>query len=329
MKTPTTTTKEQQQQQPLLGKYILGRLLGRGTFAKVYHARSTAAAASEVAIKVIDKSKLPSAASARVLSEVSAMRALKNHPNIVNLREVMATKTKIYLVMDYVQGGDLHSTLIRKGGRLSEILARKYFAQLVTTLRFCHSLGVAHRDVKPQNLLLDRDGSLKVSDFGLSALGDILSLRTACGTPAYTAPEVLAMRGYDGARADAWSCGVILYVFIAGRLPFDDSNIGLMYRKIRRREFGFPGWFPPQARRVVLRLLDPNPETRIGLDAVAELAWLKRRASDVRCGGVGLGEEKAMMARVVMRRWETEEEVCGGGGVSGRGVGGEGGGGWG
>lgn len=119
-----------------------------------------------------------------------------------------------------------------------------------------------------------------MSDFGLSALPEQLRddglLHTACGTPAYTAPEVLRRKGYDGARADAWSCGVILYVMLAGRLPFDDSNLALMCRKVQRREYEVPSCFSPPARRVISRLLDPNPDTRLTLDALVDLPWFKK-----------------------------------------------------
>lgn len=190
------------------------------------------------------------------------MRRLQNHPNVLKIQEVMATKTKIYLVMEYAAGGELFGKLRR--GRLTESAARRYFQQLVSALHFCHQNGVAHRDVKPQNLLLDRDGNLKVSDFGLSALPEQIKngmLHTACGTPAYTAPEVVARRGYDGAVADAWSCGVILFVLLAGYLPFDDSNLLAMYKKVNRRDYQFPSFVSKPARSLIYQLLDPNPKT--------------------------------------------------------------------
>ncbi|KAJ6846694.1 putative CBL-interacting protein kinase 7 [Iris pallida] len=290
--------RQQDHQEPhdlLLGKYELGRLLGRGTFAKVYSARplsdpspSPSEPSSTVAIKVLDKPHLLSSGVApMVLREVSAMRRLSSHPNILRLHEVMATKSKIYLVMEHARGGELLSRLARHG-RLPEPAARRYFHQLLSALRFCHAHGITHRDVKPENLLLDRHGNLKLSDFGLSALPDQLRhdglLHTACGTPAYTAPEVVRARargGYDGAKADAWSCGVFLFVLLAGSLPFDDSNLPLMYRKIHRRDYRFPPWFSSAAKRVVSSLLDPNPETRISIDGVMELPWLMRRAYSV------------------------------------------------
>ncbi|XP_010274219.1 PREDICTED: CBL-interacting serine/threonine-protein kinase 4-like [Nelumbo nucifera] len=261
----------------LLGKYRLGRVLGRGSFAKVYHARSLADDA-DIAIKVIDKRKVANTTmEPRIIREISVMHRLR-HPNVVRIHEVMATKSKIYLVMEYAEGGELLSKISRHG-RLTEPTARRYFQQLVLALHFCHRSGVVHRDIKPQNLLLDHEDNLKVSDFGLSALSERLNnglLHTACGTPAYTAPEVVASMGYDGTKADAWSCGVILFVLLAGFLPFNDANLTGMYRKMQRREFQFPSWFSKPAKWVIVRLLDPNPETRISIQGLIEVSWFKK-----------------------------------------------------
>jgi serine/threonine protein kinase len=262
----------------ILNKYKLGRLLGRGSFAKVYHAECLADN-STVAVKVIDKpSAIVAAMESNIVREVSAMRRLNHHPNILKLHEVMATKSKIYLVMELAEGGELFAKLARKG-KFSETVSRRYFQQLVSTLRFCHKNGVAHRDLKPQNLLLDESGNLKVSDFGLSALPEQLSnglLHTACGTPAYTAPEVLRRKGYDGAKADAWSCGVILFVFMSGSLPFDDRNLPNMYRKIYNRDFEIPEGISKPARNLICRLLDPNPVTRMSLEDLMNNNWFKK-----------------------------------------------------
>uniref|UniRef100_A0A5B6Z4C5 non-specific serine/threonine protein kinase n=1 Tax=Davidia involucrata TaxID=16924 RepID=A0A5B6Z4C5_DAVIN len=264
----------------ILGKYQLSRLLGRGSFAKVYHGRSLSDNTA-VAVKVIDKAKTVDANATmepRIVREVAAMRRLNNHPNILKIHEVMATKTKIYLVMELAQGGDLFAKLARRG-RFTEKATRLYFQQLVSALHFCHQNGVTHRDIKPQNLLLDQAGNLKVSDFGLSALPEQLKnglLHTACGTPAYTAPEVFRRQGYDGAKADAWSCGVILFVFLAGFLPFDDSNIPNMYQKIRRREFQFPSWISKPAKYIISQLLDPNPNTRMSIETLMGRPWFKK-----------------------------------------------------
>lgn len=261
----------------LLGKYELGRLLGRGSFAKVHQAKSLADG-STVAIKIIDKAGMDPEMEPRIIREVAAMRRLQNHPNVLKIHEVMASKTKIYLVMEIAAGGELFGKVLRHG-RLTEQAARRYFSQLISALRFCHQNGIAHRDVKPQNLLLDRNGNLKVSDFGLSALPEQLKnglLHTACGTPAYAAPEVARRKGYDGAKADAWSCGVILFVLLAGFLPFDDSNLAAMYKKISRREYQFPSWLSKHAKAVIYQLLDPNPGTRMSIEKLMETSWFKR-----------------------------------------------------
>ena len=262
------------------GKYELGRLLGHGTFAKVYHARNLRNGES-VAMKVVAKDKVVKVGMMeQVKREISVMKKVI-HPNIVQLHEVMASKSKIYLAMEYVRGGELFSKISK--GRLREDAARSYFQQLISAVDFCHSRGVYHRDLKPENLLLDERGNLKVTDFGLCALSDHSQqdglLHTACGTPAYVAPEVIAKRGYDGAKADIWSCGVVLFVLLAGFLPFQDDNLIAMYKKIYRGDFKCPPWFSPEARRVVLRLLDPNPNTRITISKLKETSWFKKSNS--------------------------------------------------
>lgn len=261
----------------LMRRYELGRLLGQGTFAKVYYARSLVTNQS-VAIKVIDKEKIVKVGLIdQIKREISIMRLVK-HPNVIELYEVMATKTKIYFVMEYAKGGELFNKVAK--GKLKEDVARKYFQQLINAVDFCHSRGVYHRDIKPENLLLDENDNLKVSDFGLSALAECKRqdglLHTTCGTPAYVAPEVINRKGYDGAKADIWSCGVVLYVLLAGYLPFHDSNLMELYRKIDKADFKFPSWFTPEVRKLLSKILDPNPSTRISIGKIKESSWFKK-----------------------------------------------------
>lgn len=261
----------------LFDKYELGKLLGCGAFAKVYHARNVVTGQS-VAIKAVSKQKVMKGGFiGQIKREISIMRRL-HHPRVVKLLEVLATKTKIYFVMEFAKGGELFAKVAK--GRFSEDLSRKYFQQLITAVGYCHARGVFHRDLKPENLLLDENWDLKVSDFGLSAVNDQIQsdglLHTLCGTPAYVAPEILGKKGYDGAKADVWSCGVILYVLIAGYLPFNDTNLMVMYRKIYRGQFRFPKWTSPDLRRFLSRLLDANPETRITVDEILRDPWFKQ-----------------------------------------------------
>ncbi|XP_057738699.1 CBL-interacting serine/threonine-protein kinase 25-like [Arachis stenosperma] len=261
----------------VFGKYEMGRLLGKGTFAKVYYGKQIATGES-VAIKVINKEQVKREGMMEQIKREISVMGLVKHPNIVELKEVMATKTKIFFVMEYVRGGELFAKISK--GKLKEDVARKYFQQLISAIDFCHSRGVSHRDLKPENLLLDDDENLKISDFGLSALPEQLRydglLHTQCGTPAYVAPEVLRKRGYDGSKADTWSCGVILYVLLAGFLPFRDENLMTMYNKVLRAEFQFPPWFSPEARRLISKIMVADPERRTTIPAIMRSPWFRK-----------------------------------------------------
>ncbi|KAJ7964305.1 Non-specific serine/threonine protein kinase [Quillaja saponaria] len=267
----------------LFGKYELGKLLGCGAFAKVYHGRNVQTGQS-VAVKIISKKKISGTSlMANIKREITIMRRL-NHPHIVNLFEVLATKSKIFFVMEFAKGGELFAKISK--GRFSEDLSRKYFQQLISAVGYCHLRGIFHRDLKPENLLLDENGNLKVSDFGLSALADQIRpdglLHTLCGTPAYVAPEILTKKGYNGAKVDVWSCGIILYVLNAGYLPFNDPNLMNMYKKIYKGEFRCPKWMSADLRRFLSRLLDTNPETRITVDEILRDPWFRKGYKEIK-----------------------------------------------
>jgi len=144
---------------------------------------------------------------------------------------------------------------------------------------------VYHRDIKPDNLLVDEHGNLKVADFGLSAHADTARreglLHTVCGTPLYVPPEVFARRGYDGAKADAWSCGIVLFVLAAGRKPFRDDDFITLYRTICRGDYRCPRTFSPDLVRIVRRLLQPNPAHRITLPQIMETEWFKKGFKEI------------------------------------------------
>ncbi|KAL7093508.1 hypothetical protein ACP275_11G044400 [Erythranthe tilingii] len=259
-----------------VGKYELGRTIGEGTFAKVKFAQSTETGES-VAIKVLAKSTiLKHKMVDQIKREISIMKIVR-HPCIVKLHEVLSSHTKIYIVLEFVTGGELFDKIVQHG-RISENESRRYFQQLIDAVSHCHSKGVYHRDLKPENLLLDSKGNLKVSDFGLSALPQqgVDLLHTTCGTPNYVAPEVLSNQGYDGAAADVWSCGVILYVIMAGYLPFDEPDLPSLYNKIIAAQFSCPFWFSPAATSLIHKILDPNPETRIKIGGIKRDPWFQK-----------------------------------------------------
>lgn len=269
-KVPPTRTRTR------VGKYELGKTIGEGSFAKVKLAKNVENG-DYVAIKILDRDHvLKHKMMDQLKREISAMKII-NHPNVIKIFEVMASKTKIYIVLELVNGGELFDK-IATHGKLKEDEARSYFQQLINAVDYCHSRGVYHRDLKPENLLLDTNGVLKVSDFGLSTYSqqeDEL-LRTACGTPNYVAPEVLNDRGYVGSSSDIWSCGVILFVLMAGYLPFDEPNLTSLYRRIGRAEFKCPSWFSPGAKKLLQSILNPNPITRIKIPEILEDEWFRK-----------------------------------------------------
>ncbi|KAL6008840.1 CBL-interacting serine/threonine-protein kinase 1 [Asimina triloba] len=302
-----------------LGKYELGRTLGEGNFGKVKLARNVETGQA-FAVKILEKKRiLDLKIDDQLIREIGTLKLLK-HPNVVRLYEalssyksmlgnyscshtysvlqllkkqtnpspargtwpceVIASKTKICMVLEYVTGGELFDKIARRRW-LPEDECRKVFQQLIDAVSYCHNKGVFHRDLKPENVLVDARGNIKISDFGLSALPQHFRvdglLHTTCGSPNYVAPEVIANRGYDGATADLWSCGVILYVALTGCLPFDDNNMVVLYQKINKGRPRFPSssQISAGARNMVWRILDPNPKTRISIAEIKEDAWFK------------------------------------------------------
>ncbi|KAG4990866.1 hypothetical protein JHK82_024357 [Glycine max] len=260
-----------------LGKYELGKTLGEGNFGKVKLARDTHSG-KLFAVKILDKSKIIDLNNIdQIKREISTLKLLK-HPNVVRLYEVLASKTKIYMVLEYVNGGELFDKIASKG-KLKEAEGRKIFQQLIDCVSFCHNKGVFHRDLKLENVLVDAKGNIKITDFNLSALPQHFRadglLHTTCGSPNYVAPEILANKGYDGATSDIWSCGVILYVILTGYLPFDDRNLAVLYQKIFKGEVQIPRWLSPGSQNIIKRMLDANPKTRITMAMIKEDEWFK------------------------------------------------------
>lgn len=270
-----------------VGKYDLYGTLGEGAFGKVKYAVNTETNEA-VAIKILDKDKIQARnMGAQIKKEISIMKMI-NHHHIVSVKDVFATSAKIFIVLEFVGGGELFDKIANEG-KLPEDKARFYFKQLVEGLEHCHNHGVCHRDLKPENLLLDVDGNLKISDFGFSTLniGDADGdgnaraelLHTTCGTPNYVAPEVLGKDGYDGKKADVWSCGVILYVLLAGYLPFDENTMAALFQKIKHADYEFPDWFSSEARDLISKILVPDPHKRPKINDLRSHPWMMRADS--------------------------------------------------
>lgn len=266
-----------------VGRYEIGKTLGEGTFGKVKYAVNTETG-ERVAVKILDKEQIQQQnMGAQIKKEISIMKLVK-HPNVVQLKEVLASRTKIFIVIEFIAGGELFDKIV-EAGKFDAKKSRKYFRQLISGVSFCHQQEVCHRDLKPENLLLDKDQNLRISDFGLSNFasgGDIPEkndrnienlLHTTCGTPNYVAPEVLADKGYDGKAADVWSCGVILYVLLAGFLPFDEGTMSKLFRRIQRADYELPPWFDEGAKDLITKILVTDVKKRLTMKQIKAHPW--------------------------------------------------------
>ncbi|KAF0700705.1 Aste57867_8759 [Aphanomyces stellatus] len=250
-----------------LGHYRLGETLGTGSFGKVKLAEHEITG-HKVAIKILNRNKIRSLdMGEKVRREISLLRKMQ-HPHIIRLYEVIDTPTDIFMVLEYVAGGELFDYIVSKG-RLSPDEARHFFHQIVSGVEYCHFHRVVHRDLKPENLLLDADNNVKIADFGLSNMmkdGDFL--RTSCGSPNYAAPEVISGNLYAGPEVDVWSCGVILYALLCGALPFDDESIPNLFKKIRGGMYSLPSHLSEDARDLIPRMLVVDPMKRITIPEI-------------------------------------------------------------
>ncbi len=176
------------------------------------------------------------------------------------------------MVLEYA-GGELFDYIVKKG-RMAEPEARRFFQQMLCAVEYCHRYRVVHRDLKPENLLLDDKLNVKIADFGLSnIMTDGNFLKTSCGSPNYAAPEVINGKLYAGPEVDVWSCGVILYVLLVGRLPFDDDHIPSLFAKIAKGAYILPSWMSPGAANLIKKMLVVNPVQRATIEEIRQDPW--------------------------------------------------------
>lgn len=250
-----------------VGPYRLSRTLGIGAFSKVKMAIHEPTK-KKVAIKILNRKKLSHMDMGhKIWREINILRMF-NHLHINRLYEVIDTPTDIFVVVEYVPGGELFDFIVSKG-RLSEPDARTFFQQVISGVSYCHKRMVVHRDLKPENILLDDQNNIKIADFGLSnIMKDGFFLKTSCGSPNYAAPEVISGNLYGGPEVDVWSCGVILYALLCGSLPFDDENIPNLFRKIKSGTYSIPHYLSPSAKDLIPKMLEVDPIARITIDEI-------------------------------------------------------------
>jgi len=258
-----------------VANYRLSSTLGVGTFGKVKLADHVKTG-QKVAVKIINKRKMEQMSMhEKIRREIDILQFLK-HPHVIRLYELVDTPSDIFMVMEYVSGGELFDHIVHKL-RLSEQEARRFFQQILSGVEYCHQCLVTHRDLKPENLLLDSNLHVKIADFGLSnRMRDGEFLKTSCGSPNYASPEVVSGKAYVGPEVDVWSCGVVLYALLCGSLPFDDENVPNLFRKIKHGNFTLPGHLSSEAKDLIVQMLVVDPTRRITFSQIRKHTWFQR-----------------------------------------------------
>lgn len=257
-----------------VGPFIFERSIGSGAFSTVYDARYLKSQYM-VAIKVINKSHFPPDKFERELSMLQSL----DHPFVVSFFECLQDSENNYLVMEKIDNGSLLNKINRLG-TFPEHVSRRYFCQLISALDYLHNdLKIAHRDIKLENIMLDRSDNIRLIDFGLGNIfrGENVVLQTACGSPAYAPPEMLTGKSYT-TSADIWSAGVVLYALTFGRLPFEGNNIQKLVSKIVLEEpkYDISDNVSEDLLDLIKRLLTKDVKLRITIPEIMEHPWFKK-----------------------------------------------------
>ncbi|GAB0095615.1 Non-specific serine/threonine protein kinase [Sergentomyia squamirostris] len=259
----TSSVKASGKKKVTLENFEFLKVLGKGTFGKVILCREKATA-KLYAIKILKKEVIIQKDEvAHTLTENRVLRTT-NHPFLISLKYSFQTADRLCFVMQYVNGGELFFHLSRERV-FSEDRTRFYGAEIISALGYLHSQGIIYRDLKLENLLLDKDGHIKIADFGLCK-EDITygrTTKTFCGTPEYLAPEVLEDNDY-GRAVDWWGTGVVMYEMICGRLPFYNRDHDVLFALILMEEVRFPRSISQEARNLLTKLLAKIPSERLG-----------------------------------------------------------------
>eukprot|EP01066_Platyproteum_vivax_P017531 Platyproteum_vivax@DN7388_c0_g1_i3.p1 len=261
-----------------IGHYILGKTIGEGTFGKV-KLGTHILTGEKVAIKILEKERIVDVADVeRVAREIHILKLIRN-PHIIQLYEIIETPRQLYLIMEYAAGGELFDHIVASA-RVEESQACRFFHQIIAGVEKIHEMNVVHRDLKPENLLLDEQQNIKIVDFGLSnTYAESQLLKTACGSPCYAAPEMIAGKHYVPSCCDVWSCGVILFALVCGYLPFEDQNTACLYKKILSGDYQAPKFISVLVKDLIQGMLTTDPARRMTIDQIRQHPWFMRQTT--------------------------------------------------
>eukprot|EP00284_Hemiselmis_tepida_P013962 CAMPEP_0174918056 /NCGR_PEP_ID=MMETSP1355-20121228/2861_1 /TAXON_ID=464990 /ORGANISM="Hemiselmis tepida, Strain CCMP443" /LENGTH=495 /DNA_ID=CAMNT_0016163213 /DNA_START=168 /DNA_END=1655 /DNA_ORIENTATION=- len=293
---------------------IEDKVLGEGKFAQVkkgVHKKTGEA----FAVKIINKDKVKKGDESKLQTEIEIMKKV-NHPNCIKFSEMYESRTKLYIIMELVTGGELFDRIIQKE-QYSEKDAAKCFKEMISAIAYIHSIGIVHRDLKPENVLYankSEDSPIKVADFGLGALLELdptrqSALKTVCGTPSYVAPEIITRQGY-GKECDVWSSGIILYILLCGFPPFDqEAHQSVLFDRIKRGKYDFPDPFwtniSAEAKNLVSAMMCVDIDKRITPTQCLSHPWLKKYEEG------SISESQMPHMQEELRKWNSARKFKG------------------
>lgn len=264
-----------------VGPWIIGECVGKGASGHVKIARHRRTG-QLAAIKILPldfvfgsrtslNTRLAKAEKQRLgIDREIIMMKLMNHPNIMRIYDVYEGDKELYLILEYIEGGELFDFLVNRG-KLAPLDALAYFKQIIYGLNYAHAFSIIHRDLKPENILIHslNPPLIKIADWGMAAFAPpSLELETSCGSPHYASPEIVHGHKYSGTATDIWSCGVILFALLTGRLPFDDKNVRTLLSKVKAGKYDIPAWVDPQAQDLISRMLTVDASQRISVSSL-------------------------------------------------------------
>ncbi|KAF2763060.1 serine/threonine-protein kinase-like protein [Pseudovirgaria hyperparasitica] len=259
-----------------LSMFEIGKPLGKGKFGRVYLAKEKATG-FVCALKVLHKSEISQGKVEKQVRREVEIQSNLCHPNVLKMFGHFHDSKRIFLIIEFAARGELYKHL-RAEQRFAEPKAANYIAQMASALKYLHHKHIMHRDIKPENILVGIHGEIKISDFGWSVHAPNNRRNTMCGTLDYLPPEMI--KGTDGysEKVDLWSLGVLTYEFLVGEAPFEDAPM-MTHKRIQRCDMTIPSFISSDARDLIRKLLQVDPEKRITLDEIERHPWIVKHVT--------------------------------------------------
>eukprot|EP01111_Echinosteliopsis_oligospora_P019035 TRINITY_DN8_c0_g1_i1.p1 TRINITY_DN8_c0_g1~~TRINITY_DN8_c0_g1_i1.p1 ORF type:complete len:291 (+),score=55.88 TRINITY_DN8_c0_g1_i1:283-1155(+) len=260
-------------------KIDLNNILGKGSSSNVVRGKDSNND-NTVAVKVIDKASMSDRDKFMIQTELRTLRSILPHPNIIKLLDVIETDTTYYIVTEYIDEGDLFEYSCCHADLLTDRTIKKIFLQTVKGVQHLHKYGIVHHDIKLENTGMKKGGIVVVMDLGYACnFTPDMPINRFCGTLAYSAPELLLGQPYFAAPIDVWSLGVLLFVLIAQKLPFDSEDANTLYKQSTSRSYIYSmmqtALVPEDARDLLIRIFNSNPQRRITIPEILKHRYLR------------------------------------------------------